>query len=108
MYFSSFISSINISYNSLCNEGIYNIFSCINKQSKLISLDLSKTNINEKTVEFLCDKLDNNIILRILNLSNNNLSKACKYLKNLLLKETNLKVLKIISCQISLESNLIF
>ena len=108
LYFSSFISSINISYNNLCNEGIYNIFSCINKQSKLISLDLSKTNISEKTVEFLCDKLDNNIILRILNLSNNNLSKACKYLKNLLLKETNLKVLKIISCQISLESNLIF
>ena len=43
-----------------------------------------------------------------MDLSYNNLNKACKYIKNLLVKETNLKVLKLKSCQIILESNLIF
>ena len=105
---SFFLSSINISYNNLNNETIYKIFSCINKQNKLISLDLSKTNINEKSIEYICEKLDKSINLRILNLSYNNLNKACKYIKNLLMKETNLKVLKLKSCQIFLESNLIF
>ena len=108
IYFSPFISSINISYNSLYFEGISNIFSCINKQSKLVSLDLSKTNLDEKSIEFISKKLDKSIALRILNLSHNNLNKACKYIKNLLKKESNLKVLKLISCKISQESNLIF
>ena len=108
IYFSLFISSINISYNSLCFEGISNIFSCINKQSKLVSLDLSKTNLDEKSIEFISKKLDKSIALRILNLSHNNLNKACKHIQNLLKKESNLKILKLISCQISQESNLIF
>ena len=43
-----------------------------------------------------------------MNLSYNNLSKACIYIKSLLEKETNLKILKLISCHISLESHLIF
>ena len=105
---SSFINSINISYNNLYNESIFKIFPCINKQNKLISLDLSKTNIDEKSIEFICQKLDKSINLRILNLSYNNLNKACKYIKSLLLKETNLKVLKLISCQIIKGTNLIF
>ena len=108
IYYSSFISNINISYNNLCNEGISNIFSCINKQSKLVSLDLSKTNIDEKCVDYLSKKLNKNIALRILNLSYNSLNKACIYLKNLLLNETNLKLIKLVSCKISQESNLIF
>ena len=61
IYFSPFISSINISYNSLYFEGISNIFSCINKQSKLVSLDLSKTNLDEKSIEFISKKLDKSI-----------------------------------------------
>ena len=105
---SSFITSINISYNNLYNESIFKIFSCINKQNKLVSLDLSKTNIDEKSIEFICQKLDKSINLRILNLSYNNLNKACKCIKSLLLKETNLKVLKLKSCQIISEANLIF
>ena len=105
---SSFISSMNISFNNLNNESIYKIFSCINKQNKLVSLDLTKTNIDEKSIEYISKKLDKSISLRILDLSYNNLNKACKYIKNLLVKETNLKVLKLKSCQIILESNLIF
>ena len=108
IFYSSFISSINISYNNLYNEGVSNIFSCINKQSKLISLDLSRTNLDEKSIEFISKKIDKNIVLRILNLSYNNLNRACIYIKNLLNKESNLKVLKLISCKLSQESNLIF
>lgn len=105
---SSFITSINISYNILCNEGVNNIFSFINMKSKLVSLDLTQTNINEKCIEFISEKLDKTISLRILNLSYNNLGKACKYLKQLLIKETNIKILKLISCKISENVNLIF
>jgi len=108
IYLSSFITSINISYNNLCNEGANNIFSFINMKSKLISLDLTQTNINEKCIEFISEKLDKTISLRILNLSCNNLGKACKYLKQLLIKETNIKILKLTSCKISENVNLIF
>ncbi len=108
IYFSSFITSINISFNNLGNEGIFNIFKFLNTKNKLISLDISKTNINEKIIEFISEKLDKSIALRILNFSFNNLSKACKYIKNLLLKETNLKIIKLESCNIYLNSNLIF
>ena len=108
---SEFITSINIGYNSLYNEGVNNIFECLNKKSiksKLISLDLSQTNINEKCIEFITSKIDKTTPLRILNLSYNNLSKSCIYLKQLLIKETNIKVLKLISCKISDNINLIF
>ena len=87
IYFLLFISSINISYNSLCFDGISNIFSFINKQSKLVSLDLSKTNLDEKSIEFISKKLDKSISLGILNLSHNNLNKACKHIQNILKKK---------------------
>ena len=103
-----FITSINLGYNDLSNQGVYNIFSFINNKSRLVSLDLSQTNINEKAIEFISEKIDKSIILRILNLSNNNLSQACIYLKKLLIKETNIKVIKLVSCNISENINLIF
>ena len=103
-----FITSINLGYNNLSNQGVYNIFSFINSKSRLVSLDLSQTNINEKAIEFISEKIDKSIILRILNLSNNNLSQACIYLKTLLIKETNIKVIKLVSCNISENINLIF
>ena len=103
-----FITSINLGYNDLSNQGVYNIFSFINNKSRLVSLDLSQTSINEKAIEFISEKLDKSIILRILNLSNNNLSQACIYLKKLLIKETNIKVIKLVSCNISENVNLIF
>ena len=105
---SPFITSINIGYNSFLNEGINNIFSFINIKSKLVTLDLSETNINEKCIKYICEKIDKSIFLRILNLSYNNLGKACIYLKNLLIKKTNIKVLKLISCKISENINLLF
>ena len=105
---SSFITSINLSYNKILNEGVINILSFINNKSKLVSLDLSETFIDEKSIEFLSDKLDKTIVLRILNLSNNNLGKACIYLKKLLIKETNIKILKLVSCDISENINLLF
>ena len=103
-----FITSINLGYNDLSNQAVYNIFSFINNTSRLVSLDLSQTNLNEKAIEFISEKMDKSIILRILNLSNNNLSQACIYLKKLLIKETNIKVLKLVSCNISENINLIF
>ena len=103
-----FITSINLGYNDLSNQGVYNIFTFINSKSRLVSLDLSKTNINEKAIEFISEKMDKSIILRILNLSNNNLSQACIYLNKLLIKETNIKVIKLVSCNISENVNLIF
>ena len=103
-----FITSINLGYNDLSNQGVYNIFSFINNKSRLVSLDLSQTSINEKAIEFISEKIDKSIILRILNLSNNNLSQACIYLKKLLIKETNIKVIKLVSCNISENVNLIF
>ena len=103
-----FITSINLGYNDLSNQGVYNIFSFINNKSRLVSLDLSQTNINEKAIEFISEKMDKSIILRILNLSNNNLSQACIYLKKLLIKETNIKVIKLVSCNISENINLLF
>ena len=104
----SFIKSINLGYNDLSNQGVYNIFSFINNKSRLVSLDLSQTNINEKAIEFISEKVDKSIILRILNLSNNNLSQACIYLKKLLIKETNIKVIKLVSCNMSENINLLF
>lgn len=103
-----FIKSINLGYNDLSNQGVYNIFSFINNKSRLVSLDLSQTNINEKAIEFISEKMDKSIILRILNLSNNNLSQACIYLKKLLIKETNIKVIKLVSCNMSENINLLF
>ena len=105
---SSFINNINISYNSFYNEGINNIFSYINIKSKLVSLDLSQTNINEDCIKYISEKIDKNIILSIINLSFNNLSKACIYLKDLLIKSTNIKVLKLISCKLSENINHLF
>jgi hypothetical protein len=105
---SSFISNINIGYNSFFSEGINSIFSFINIKNKLVSLDVSQTNINEKCIKYISEYLDKNLILRILNLSYNNLNKACKYLNNLLIKETNIKVIKLISCKINENINIIF
>ena len=106
--FSSFINCINIGYNSLYNEGVNNIFAYVNTKSKLVSLDLSQTNINEECIKYISKKINKNIILRILNLSFNNLSKACIYLKELLSKDTNIKVLKLVSCKISENINFLF
>ena len=105
---SSYITSINIGYNSFYSEGINNIFSFINIKNKLVSLDLSQTNINEKCIKFISEKIDKSIILRIVNLSFNNLNKACIYLKKILIKETNIKVMKLISCKINENVNYIF
>ena len=105
---SPFITNINVGYNSLYNEGVNSIFDCLNEKSNLISLDLTQTNISEKCIEFIAEKIDKTISLRILNLSFNNLGKACIYLKQLLLKETNIKVLKLSSCKLSSNINMIF
>ena len=105
---SPFITNINIGYNSLYNEGVISLFECLNVKSNLVSLDLSLTYINEKCIEFIAEKIDKTISLRILNLSYNNLGKACIYLKQLLLKETNIRVLKLSSCKLSSNINMIF
>ena len=106
--FSMFITSILLNNNPLYNDGVINILSHIDFDCSLITLDLSCTQINEKCVKYISEKFDKFISIRILNLSINDLSSACIYIKNLLIKETNLKSLKLNSCNIKDKDMLIF
>ena len=105
---SMFITSILLNNNPLFNDGSINILSHIDFDCSLITLDLSCTQIDEKCVKYISEKFDKIISIRILNLSFNDLSSACIYIKNLLIKETNLKSLKLNSCSIKDKEMLIF
>ena len=74
----------------------------------LLSLDLSETKIDEKVVKYIAEILDEDCVLEKLLLSKNNLRKACVHIKNLLIKKTNIKYLKLTSCKIEDSFNLIF
>ena len=106
---SPFINGICLKNNFLNNEGVCKIFSALsNENSKIISLDLSDTKMDEKSLSFICEKLNKNYILEKLILSNNNFKRAGINIKNLLLKETNLKHLVLSYCDINSQFNLIF
>ena len=71
-------------------------------------MDLTQTDINKKCIKYISEKIDKNIVLRILNLSYNDLGRACIYIKNLLIKETNIRILKLVSCKIYKDISLVF
>ena len=102
------VIDINISNNNLGNEGIIKIISCIKINNKLLSLDLSETKINEKSIKYISETIDQECVLEKLLLSKNNLKKSCLYIKNLLIKKTNIKYIKLTSCKIEDNFNLIF
>ena len=115
IYLSKIISSNNpditeliLSKNNLGNEGIIKIIESIKINNKLISLDISETKIDEKSIKYISENLDKKCSLEILILSKNNLKKSCNYIKNLLIKETNIKYIKLSSCKIEDNFNLIF
>ena len=105
---SMFITNICLNNNPLYNEGVISILSHIDFDCSLVTLDLSYTQIGEDCVKYISEKFDKFISIRILNLSLNDLSSACIYIKNLLIKETNLKSLKLNSCNIKDKEMLIF
>lgn len=102
------ITNLILSKNDLGNDSIIKLISSIKVNNKLLSLDLSETKIDEKTIKYLAETLDEDCVLEKLLLSKNNLKKACVHLKNLLIKKTNIKYLKLTSCKIEDSFNLIF
>ena len=105
---SPFINGICLKNNFLNNEGVTKILSCLTENSKIICLDLSETKIDEKTLKYISEILNKNIILQKLILSNNNFRKGGIYIKNILTKESNLKHLALAYCEINTQFNLIF
>ena len=104
---SPFINGISLRNNLLYNEGINKIISGISN-SNLISLDISDTKIDEKTMKIISEKINKNIALQKLTLSYNDFSAGGNYIKNLLINESNLKYLDLSFCNISTQFNLIF
>ena len=102
------ITNLILSNNDLGNDGIIKVLSSIKVNNKLLSLDLSETKIDEKVVKYIAEILDEDCVLEKLLLSKNNLRKACVHIKNLLIKKTNIKYLKLTSCKIEDSFNLIF
>lgn len=102
------ITNLILSNNDLGNDCIIKVLSSIKVNNKLLSLDLSETKIDEKVVKYLAEILDEDCVLEKLLLSKNNLRKACVHIKNLLIKKTNIKYLKLASCKIEDSFNLIF
>ena len=102
------ITNLILSNNDLGNDCIIKVLSSIKVNNKLLSLDLSETKIDEKVVKYLAEILDEDCVLEKLLLSKNNLRKACVHIKNLLIKKTNIKYLKLTSCKIEDSFNLIF
>ena len=74
----------------------------------MLSLDISDTKIDEKAIKYISDNIDDECVLEKLLLSKNNLKKACEYIKNLLLKKTNIRYIKLTACKIEDNFNLIF
>ena len=114
-YISKIISSNNpdlkeliLLKNNLGNESIYKIISSLKINNSLLSLDISETKIDEKAIKYISENIDNECVLEKLLLSKNNLKKACPHIKNLLVKKTNIRFLKIASCKIEDHFNLIF
>ena len=106
---SPFLIGISLKNNFLNNEGVCKVFSALSDESsKIISLDLSDTKMDEKALSFICEKLNKTYILEKLVLSNNNFKKAGINIKNLLLKETNLKHLVLSYCEINTQFSFIF
>ena len=106
---SPFINGICLKNNFLNNEGAIKIFSSItSEKSRIICLDLSDTRINEKTMKYISETIDKNLILQKLILSNNNFKNAGNFIKNILIKETNLKYLSFAYCEINMQFKLIF
>jgi Ran GTPase-activating protein (RanGAP) involved in mRNA processing and transport len=64
--------------------------------------------MDEKSLSFICEKLNKNYILEKLILSNTNFKRAGINMKNLLLKETNLKHLALSYCDINVQFNVVF
>ena len=102
------VTELIVSNNNLGNETILKIVDCIKTNNKLLSLDISQTQIDEKSIKYISEKLNIENLLEKLILSKNDLKKSCEYIKNLLIKKTNIKYLKITSCKIENNFNLIF
>ena len=106
---SPFINGIILKNNFLCNEGVIKIFSSLfSENSRLICLDLSDTKIDEKALKFISEKINKNIILQKLILSNNNFKRGGAYIKKILSQESNLKHLVLAYCEINLQFNIVF
>ena len=68
---------------------------------------LSSTKYDEKALKFILEKINKNIILQKLNLSNNSFRKGGGYI-NLLIQESKLKHLNLSYCEINIQFNMIF
>ena len=101
---SPFINGLYLNGNNIETEGVNKLFLNLNCDSKLISLDLADCKLDDKAFKIISEKINNEIFLEKLILSNNNFKRSNLYIKNLLIKETNLKILQIDYCSI-IENN---
>ena len=102
------VTDLILSKNNLGSETIIKIFDSIKINNTLLSLDLSETQIDEKSIKHISEIIDKEYLLEKLLLTKNNLKKSCGYIKNLLIKKTNIKYLKLTYCKIENNFNLIF
>ena len=99
---SDYLNGLYINNNPLTSEAVYKIFFQISsKNSYITTLDISNTQSDDKVLKEISDKVNNNLILEKLIISNNNFKKGEEYLKNLLAKESNLKYINISYCQLN-------
>ena len=102
------VTDLILSKNNLGNEAIIKIFDSIKINNTLLSLDLSETQIDEKSIKYISEIIDKEYPLEKLLLTKNNLKKSCTYIKHLLVKKNNIKYLKLNYCKIENNFNLIF
>ena len=106
---SPFINGISLKNNLLYNDGVNKIISSISDEnSNLVSLDLTDTKIDEKTMRTISEIINKDFVLQKLILSYNDFSTAGNYINNLLSKESNLKYLDLSFCNITTQFNAIF
>ena len=106
---SPFINGISLRNNLLYNDGVNKIISSISDEnSNLVSLDLTDTKIDEKTMRTISEIINKDFVLQKLILSYNDFSTAGNYINNLLSKESNLKYLDLSFCNITTQFNAIF
>ena len=99
----SFIHNLSIGYNKFTSKGIENL--CIglkSKESRIIELCLQNNNLDEKSLSYLAEALNNYQTLFSLNLSYNNFSKGnCgNFISQIILKCKRLKNLNLIACHL--------
>ena len=106
-----FIHTLNISYNKFTDKGVEKLCSGIKSpDTRLIELSLSNNNLDEKSLTYLSEALNNHPTISCLNFSYNNFSKGeCGNIICQIINQcTRLKNLNLTACHLGLNIKNVF